>query len=311
MRNQKKYFTFLYVPADNSGLKTIRIPKWLVYAAASTVVALIVSSATAVIKYASQIADTYKVVKLSKENEVLRAQIDDIGGNIQQLNRQVRQNFDFQKKARLLADLDDLSEDVTEVGVGGPGNGYVESLSILDDHTRDHIQGLHDNVEKLIRQAKLQSESYNDVIDVLSNGQERRNATPSIRPVPRGYVSSRFGRRMHPITGRSSFHYGVDFAARLGTPILATADGIVSYAGRWSDFGLSVEISHGYDYVTRYAHCSKVLVRKGQRVKRGDVIARVGSSGRSTATHCHYEVLHNGKKQNPLSYVLAGNEVTD
>jgi murein DD-endopeptidase MepM/ murein hydrolase activator NlpD len=116
---------------------------------------------------------------------------------------------------------------------------------------------------------------------------------------------------MHPITGRSSFHYGLDYSARLGTPIFATADGIVTFSGRWQDFGLTVEVSHGFDYVTRYAHCSKLLVRKGQKVKRGDIIARVGSSGRSTATHLHYEVLHEGKKKNPWSYVLTGNEVTD
>lgn len=311
MRNQKKYFTFLYVPTQNTGLKTVRIPKWLVYTAAVALVVIVASSATAIIKYAARIADTYRVVHLTNENDALRAQIGDIGGELATLQRQVRQNFDFQKKARLLANLEDLNEDVTEVGVGGPSSSYVQSLSILDDHTRKDVLRLREEIDKLIRQAKLQSESYSDVIASLGEQQARRKATPSVRPVPRGYVSSRFGRRMHPITGRASFHYGLDYAARLGTPIFATGDGIVTYSGRWQDFGQTVEISHGYDFVTRYAHCSKLLVRKGQRVKRGDVIARVGSSGRSTATHLHYEVLKGGKKQNPFSYILASNEVTD
>lgn len=311
MRNQKRYFTFLYVPAENTGLKTVRVPRWLVYVSAVTVISLIISSGVAVMKYASKIADTYRVVQLTQENDALREQLSEIEGDMAGLQRQVRQNFDFQKRARLLADLEDLNEDVTEVGVGGPSGGYVQSLTVLDDGTRDEVAALRGNVDKLIRQAKLQSESYQDIIGVLVNGQEIRNATPSIRPVPRGYISSRFGRRMHPITGRSAFHYGTDFAARLGTPILATADGIVTYSGRWQDFGMTVELSHGHDYVTRYAHCSKLLVRKGQKVKRGDIIARVGSSGRSTATHLHYEVLYQGKKKNPLAYVLAGNEVTE
>jgi murein DD-endopeptidase MepM/ murein hydrolase activator NlpD len=116
---------------------------------------------------------------------------------------------------------------------------------------------------------------------------------------------------MDPITGRSSRHWGVDYSSRLGTPILATADGIVTFSGKWAGFGNVVEVSHGHDYVTRYAHASKLLVKKGQRVKRGDVIARVGSSGRSTATHLHYEVIHNGRKTNPLAFVLSGKEVMD
>jgi murein DD-endopeptidase MepM/ murein hydrolase activator NlpD len=280
MKDQKKYFTFLYVPSQNSGLKTVRVPKWLVWTALSTVLALMVSSATAIIRYASKISDTYRVVQLSRENDALRTQLAGIEDDLGDLRRQVRQNFDFQKKARLLADLEDLTEDVTEVGVGGPSAGYVRSLTILDDDTRKGVADLREDVDKLMRQAKLQSESYGAIITSLSEDRAIRDATPSIRPVPRGYVSSRFGRRMHPITGRSSFHYGLDYSARLGTPILATADGIVTYSGRWQDFGLTVEISHGHDYVTRYAHCSKLLVRKGQKVKRGDVIARVGSSGR-------------------------------
>jgi murein DD-endopeptidase MepM/ murein hydrolase activator NlpD len=86
---------------------------------------------------------------------------------------------------------------------------------------------------------------------------------------------------------------------------------VVSFASKWFEFGWTVEISHGYGFVSRYAHCSKILVERGQRVKRGDVIARVGSSGRSTATHLHYEVLLDGSKKNPLTYVLSGREIVD
>jgi murein DD-endopeptidase MepM/ murein hydrolase activator NlpD len=311
MRNPKKCFTFLYVPSKNTGLKTIRIPKWLFYTALGAIAALVLSSTGAVLNYALKSGDTYRVARLSSENAVLRAQLAEASQSIDHLESQVRQNFDFQKKARLLANLDDLNEDITEVGVGGPDFGYVRSLSILDEPTRRQVTGLKKDVEKLIRQAKLQSDSYGDIVEILTDNQDRLNGTPSVRPVPRGFVSSRFGRRMDPITGRSSRHWGVDYSARLGTPIFATADGIVTFAGKWAAFGNTVEISHGFDLVTRYAHASKLLVKKGQRVKRGDVIARVGSSGRSTATHLHYEVIRKGRKQNPLAYVLSGKEVTD
>lgn len=308
---QKRYFTFLYVPGENTGLKTLRIPKWLVYSLFSVVGLLMVSSGVAVIKYASKIGDTYRVTVLDKENEVLREQVSGFEQKFTNLERQVQQNFDFQKKARILANLDDLSEDVAQVGVGGPDAGYLHSLSILDPEMRGNLSTLRDDMDKLMRQARLQTDTYGDILKVLTDNQKRRNATPSIKPLTRGYVSSRFGRRMHPLTGRSSWHYGVDYSARLGTPILASADGIVTFSGRWHSFGLSVEISHGFDYVTRYAHCSKLLVKKGQRIRRGDVIARVGSTGSSTATHLHYEVIDKGKKKNPLKFVLSGKEITD
>jgi murein DD-endopeptidase MepM/ murein hydrolase activator NlpD len=308
---KNKYFTFLYLPRKNTGLKTIRIPKVLVFGLLAAVITLVAASTVAILKYASKIRDTVRVAQLSQENEVLRHQLESFAGDLTELSQHVQQNFDFQKKARLLANLDDLNDDVTEVGVGGPNYGYLQSLSVLDEGTRNEVVDLREDIDKLLRQAKLQTESYRDVVSQLSDDQKRLNATPSIRPVPRGYVSSRFGRRMDPITGRSAMHYGVDYSVRLGTPIFSTGDGIVTYAGKWSGFGLTVEVSHGYDYVTRYAHTSKILVKKGQRVRRGDVIARVGSSGRSTATHLHYEVLLKGRKKDPLAFVLTGDEVLE
>jgi murein DD-endopeptidase MepM/ murein hydrolase activator NlpD len=311
MRDPKKYFTFLYVPANNTGLKTVRVPKWLAFSVLAVMTVVVAVATGAVLQYTLKAGETYQVTRLTKENAVLRAQLDGLSHDVTQLEGQVRQNFDFQKKARLLANLDDLAEDVTEVGVGGPDFGFVRSLSTLDEGTREQVSGLREDVEKLVRQARLQSDVYRDIVSTLGDNQDRLNSTPSIKPVGRGWISSRFGRRMDPITGRSSRHWGVDYSARLGTPIFAAADGIVTFAGKWGDFGYTVELNHGFDYVTRYAHASKLLVKKGQRVKRGDVIARVGSSGRSTATHLHYEVIYKGHKKNPLAYVLSGKEVTD
>jgi murein DD-endopeptidase MepM/ murein hydrolase activator NlpD len=311
MKGPKRYFTFRYVPAEITGLKTIRLPKWLVFAALTVLVVLVAVSTVSVLQYTLMAGESYQVARLTKENDVLRAQLGALSNDVTNLEGQIRQNFDFQKRARLLANLDDLSEDITEVGVGGPDYGYIRSLSTLDEGTRGRVSGLREDVDKLLRQAKLQSDGYRDIVKILGENQDRLNSTPSIKPVGRGWLSSRFGRRMDPITGRSSRHWGLDYSARLGTPIFATANGIVTFAGKWANFGYTVEINHGFDYVTRYAHASKLLVKKGQRVRRGDVIARVGSSGRSTATHLHYEVIYKGHKKNPLSYVLSGKEVTD
>ncbi len=308
---KNKYFTFLYVPKQDGGLKTVRIPKLLILGLLATLVLATGSTGLVLVKYSSNAVSSNELTTLERENLVLREKLDQYARHVDVLEKQVRQNFDFQKKARLLANLDDINEDVTEVGVGGPDFGYIESLSVLDEETRNKAAFIKEDIEKLTRQAKLQRESYEEILARLSDKQKQLNSTPSIRPLPSGFVSSRFGRRMDPFTGRSSTHYGVDYSARLGTPIFATADGVVTFAGKWYQFGWTVEISHGEGFVTRYAHASKLLVKKGQRVKRGDVIARVGSSGKSTATHLHYEVIRDGKKQNPLAYVLSRREVVD
>jgi murein DD-endopeptidase MepM/ murein hydrolase activator NlpD len=121
--------------------------------------------------------------------------------------------------------------------------------------------------------------------------------------VESGYISSFFGRRPDPFTGESAFHPGIDFAGAPGTRVLAVADGVVSFAGRDNGYGKMVEVTHGSGYVTRYAHNSTLLVEPGQTVRRGDALALMGSTGRSTGTHLHFEVLRDGNRVNPMSFV--------
>jgi murein DD-endopeptidase MepM/ murein hydrolase activator NlpD len=130
-----------------------------------------------------------------------------------------------------------------------------------------------------------------------------RQIVPGGRPVESGYISSLYGQRTDPFDGNQASHHGIDFAGAVGTRVLAVADGIVSQTGLDGGYGRLVEITHGNGYVTRYAHNAKVLVKPGQTVKRGDAIALMGSSGRSTGTHVHFEVLRNGRAMNPLSFV--------
>jgi len=130
-----------------------------------------------------------------------------------------------------------------------------------------------------------------------------RQIVPGGRPVESGYISSLYGQRTDPFDGNQASHQGIDFAGAAGTRVLAVADGIVSQTGIDGGYGRLVEITHGNGYVTRYAHNAKVLVKPGQTVKRGDAIALMGSSGRSTGTHVHFEVLRNGRAMNPLSFV--------
>jgi len=130
-----------------------------------------------------------------------------------------------------------------------------------------------------------------------------RQIVPGGRPVEAGYISSLYGQRTDPFDGNQATHRGLDFAGVAGTQVLAVADGIVSHTGLDGGYGRMIEITHGNGYVTRYAHNAKILVQPGQTVKRGDAIALMGSTGRSTGPHVHFEVLRDGKPMNPLSFV--------
>ncbi len=301
---KNKYFTFLYIPTDHSEPRTLRVRRAVVYTLLSAVVLALGVGSWAVSQYSSAVSDAYKLSRLERHNEQLRGELGELGSDIEGLQRQVAQNFDFQKKARLLANLDDISDDVTEVGVGGPDYVYIESISDIDGESRNRVVDARADIEKLMRQTRLQRESYLGIMASLEATNDLLRSTPSLRPVNVGFVTSRFGPRIDPYTGRKKAHRGVDYSARKGTPVFATADGVIAFSGRWKRYGEVVEISHGHGYITRFAHLEKRLVRKGQKVRRGDVIGRVGSTGKSTFAHLHYEVEKDGHRVNPLRYVI-------
>jgi len=300
-----KYFTFLYIPVNNAEPRTMRVRRSSVYVLGAALVCLLIVASAFGIKYSGKVALGYHLAQLEQENAELKDQLVQVDSDVDALRRQVMQNFDFQRKARLLANLDEIGDDVTEVGVGGPDYGRIRAISHLDPESRERILETHADIDKLLRQAELQRASYTDIINSLETTDEKLRTTPSLYPVNVGFVSSNFGRRMDPLTGRRTMHRGIDFSARLGTPVFATADGVVTFSGTWKTYGHVVEVSHGHGIVTRFAHLQKRLVRKGQKVRRGDLIARVGASGKSTFSHLHYEVERDGNRVDPRKYLIA------
>jgi len=211
-------------------------------------------------------------------------------------------------RVRRAAGLEPLHPEVLEVGIGGPGS-RTPNQHPLWDSDRDLAAftfAADYDLAALERRLRLHQESVLEAGDSIRAHRDVLLATPSLLPTP-GRVSSSFSRsRLHPIHGRAQPHTGVDIAAPRGTAIVASARGRVARVGWRAGFGLSVEIDHGRGYRTLYAHASETLVRTGDQVDRGDVIARVGSTGTATAPHLHYEVLFNGRPQNPMSYVVSG-----
>lgn len=175
-------------------------------------------------------------------------------------------------------------------------------LSINRESSRDYAS-LSVRIDRALRQSQLREQGVLQLWEGLSERQSLLMSTPSIKPT-RGWFTSRFGYRVDPYTNRPTMHAGVDMAAPPGTPVYSPADGVVSYVGYESGYGKLVSIDHGYGVVTRFGHNSRVFVEQGQRIRRWDVISAVGSTGRSTGAHLHYEVRIHGIAVDPMNYIL-------
>jgi murein DD-endopeptidase MepM/ murein hydrolase activator NlpD len=236
---------------------------------------------------------------LNEELSVLRDRIASFEGRLADLSERDRQ-------MRALAGLQGIDAQILEVGIGGPGLGAPESTPLwnLDPEAAAETFAAAWDLDALERRARLLDESFGAVVDSLSAHRELLEATPSILPTS-GYLSSRFSTaRLHPIHGRELPHEGIDISAPKGTAILAAAKGTVIRAGWVAGYGQMVEVDHGFGFTTRYGHASEILVRVGQQVERGAMVARVGSTGIATSSHLHYEVRVGGIPQNPLNFVL-------
>jgi hypothetical protein len=249
-----------------------------------------------------------KFGELERENEVLKTRLAQIQGKVSTLEYDMADHAKFEERMRILADLEPMDSDVWEVGVGGP---EITAPDETGTPIGQALSSVNTNVDRLLRQIKFQRHSFDEILTRLKSKTEEFRNVPSIRPCDSGYISSTFGRRRDPFSGRISRHEGVDFSARKGSKVFATADGVVRFAAYDGGYGYTVEIDHGNSIVTRYCHNSKMAVTKGQAVKRGDVIAYVGSSGRSSGPHLHYEVKANGLLQDPVKYILPSDIIVD
>jgi murein DD-endopeptidase MepM/ murein hydrolase activator NlpD len=165
------------------------------------------------------------------------------------------------------------------------------------------VRRMNTFLRQLSETVNLEEVLQQELLHAMRDNREMLAITPSIWPVE-GFVTSRFGYRVSPVSGRRDFHKGLDISARIGTPIVAPAAGTVSFAGEDGAYGNSVRIQHGGGVITGYAHMQRLAVKEGQSVRRGTVIGNVGNSGRSTGPHLHYEVVINGVPVNPMRYIL-------
>ncbi len=205
---------------------------------------------------------------------------------------------------RVVLGAEPIEKSIRDAGIGGVDR-YAEIRDKQIDH-EDLVVKLHSAVDKLRRKVYIESKSQDEVVQLAENKEKLFAAIPAIQPVANKELealASGYGMRIHPVYKVKKMHTGIDFAAAIGTPIYATADGVVDQVDvNFSGYGKSVSIDHGFGYRTRYAHMHGFAVRQGQHVKRGELIGYVGTTGLSTAPHLHYEVFINGAHVDPIHY---------
>lgn len=299
--------TVLIMHSSKARPKSIVLPRSLLICAVFVVGSLFVFSVFSGFREVSKSIERARLTRVSKENETLREELGRLTAKVASLEGEMNEHVVFEERLRIAAGLEPIDEDVWEVGIGGPEVGYDADGHLL----QDKIAVVDSDIDKLLRQMKLQRHSFNRIYEELRQKTEALKYIPSLRPVDGGFISSGFGTRRDPFTSRVSRHEGLDFQTRSGGKVYATADGVIIMSKYRRGYGYTVEIDHGNGIVTRYAHNAKNLCRVGKLVKRGDVIAYVGNSGRSTAPHLHYEVRVNGVAQNPLKYILPSDVIVD
>jgi murein DD-endopeptidase MepM/ murein hydrolase activator NlpD len=302
-------FSFIVLGGSGTAVKQIHCSRNKLFAISAAAGLILVAVCYATIDYfsvRSQLAKKNQIERsLARQSEEVlhqREQIQKFAAKINILKDKLVQLNQFEEQIRIIANIDQPSGHDGLFGVGGsPPDDLNPNIELTGRH-QQLIKDMHRQIGQLDAASTRQRSGFESLLEKLEAQKNLLAHTPAIRPVS-GWVTSRFGYRQSPFTGKREFHKGLDIANRVGTPIVATADGVVSYSGRKGLLGKVVVIDHGHGLVTRYGHVDALKVEVGAAVNRGQVIAHVGNTGRSTGPHLHYEVRLNGVPVNPTAYI--------
>ena len=240
------------------------------------------------------------LASVKNENRYLESKLIELTDRYETLQLNLNSLGEKTENLRIAANLEPISDDERLLGVGG--GSFDNSLDFLitsDDLDLEKAVIFIDNITNKFEFERLQ---YREIENKMKTNMSLFESIPAMVPTKGEYIGSRFGVRTHPILKIRKMHTGIDFVVNTGAPVYSPGKGKIVYIGRNGGYGLELEIDHGFGYRTRYAHLSKVLVKRGQKIMRGDVIAKTGNSGLSTGQHLHYEISHNGRKLNPSRF---------
>lgn len=298
----------ILIPGKGSKTANIRIKTGYLVAIAIICVLIIASFFYSLTSYAKKEVDRSRLSQVMNENRVVQQEIDRIENELTGLQTVIDSIRLFDDKLRAYAPLKPLDEELRAMGIGGFTPEFAEEDLAVE--VKKNLANISETLDNLVGRARIQKTSYAELVNFLREKAFLRDHTPSIMPV-QGWMIRGYGYQVDPFTGQVKMHEGLDIAAPTGTPIVSPARGVVRFAGNKKDYGLCVEIDHGYGFRTTYAHCQRVRVNSGMQVRRGDIIANVGNTGRSTGPHLHYEVRLSHSAVNPINYILSAETIVD
>lgn len=298
-----KKITIVILPDGIRKVKQIKIPKIFLRLFLMFCLLVVGLLAWTFTDYYNIKTQSPKRAQLLEENSKQRTQLAALADKIDRINSKMVELIEFDNKLKIMADLEPGEDNTPFLGIGGSDPTLMDAEYTVEKGLKKLVGLYHQSLDNLDTAISIETREKMGLYEFMENQKSMLSCTPSIWPV-KGWVNNGFGYRKSPFTGEREFHKGLDIAATKGSPVIAPADGYVSVTGKDYSFGNFITMSHGYGYKTRYGHLSKILVKKGQAVKRGDTIGLVGSTGRSTGSHLHYEVFVEGIQVNPKRYII-------
>jgi murein DD-endopeptidase MepM/ murein hydrolase activator NlpD len=305
-----KVFTFFI--ASNTGS---RVRKFTI---SGLYMVILLTGLGALLAYSGFIAKDYYILKnkqastnelkkrvTHQQNEIAdqREQIRLFADRINTFKLKLVSLNNFENKIRVIANIENSNDKNNVFGIGGTIPDNLNANFGISESHNSLMREMHEQIDQLAIITETQEKGFETLLGSLDKKKNILASTPAIWPTT-GWVTSRFGYRKSPFTGLREFHKGLDISTREGTPIIAPADGVITFSGKRGYMGKTVIIDHGHGIVTRFGHCDKFLMKQGDRVVRGNKIALVGNTGRSTGPHVHYDIRINGISVNPQKYIL-------
>ena len=300
-----------YYDTETCKYERIKVSKWDIFLNTLGILSLSLVLAVVILIVYDTYFESPQVSLLKKENKELLIYYNDMQKDLFNMENMIGALQERDDNIyRVIFEADPIPSTIRQAGVGGTDR--YRALREEQIVREDLVIHTFENIDKLKKQMYIQTKSYDDILQMAKNKADMLASIPSIQPIPNKdlkRLASGYGMRMHPILKYMRMHAGCDFSAPQGTPIYATGNGTIYRAFHDKTSGNMISIDHGYGYMTKYMHMVKFAVKKGQKVKRGDIIGYVGNTGLSKAPHCHYEIWKDKRHINPVNYFY--NDVTD
>ena len=303
MSMASKKLTILFLPETTNKVRKINVSNRLISILILFMLSIMMGIGWIISDYSKIKGQAPELLALKKENKLQKTQLIALTKKINNITQKITGIQEFDHRLKALTNIEPSTEQNQFLAVGGSNNDTLKSDYQLEEVHKGLIREMHAALENVETEIVSTSLSQTEINNFFEKQKSILACTPSIKPV-NGWLTSGFGYRVSPFTKRREFHKGIDVASRIGTPVISPADGLVVSASKQGNYGNVIVINHGYNMKTRYAHLHKYRVKKGDLVRRGETIGEVGTSGRCTGPHLHYEVLLSGVPVNPLRYVL-------